>query len=239
MNILAIGNSFSQDATRYLHGIARAAGVHIDVANLYIGGCPLDRHFRNMHSEERCYELEYNGELTHFKVSLKEALLNRAWDAITLQQSSPKSFTYDTYVPYLNELADYIRKLCPNAKLVIHETWAYEKDSERLFKVAKLETPELMINGIIEANERAAKEINAFGIIRSGELIYALTNENIGLLHRDTFHLSKGLGRYAAGLLWFAFFTGKDVTENTFSDLDEPISDEAFKTVKKLIKDYI
>ena len=48
MRILAIGNSYSQDATRYLHQIARRGGVALNVSNLYIGGCPLSRHFKNM-----------------------------------------------------------------------------------------------------------------------------------------------------------------------------------------------
>ena len=47
MKILAIGNSFSQDATRYLHDIGRADNQEVTVASLYIGGCPLDRHFKN------------------------------------------------------------------------------------------------------------------------------------------------------------------------------------------------
>ena len=41
MNILSIGNSFSQDAQRYLHDIAKADGVVLSAFNLYIGGCPL------------------------------------------------------------------------------------------------------------------------------------------------------------------------------------------------------
>ena len=77
MEILAIGNSFSQDATRYLHRIARAAGVTLNVTNLYIGGCSLERHYRNMLSGERAYKLECNGEQTGFPVSLEEALYNR------------------------------------------------------------------------------------------------------------------------------------------------------------------
>ena len=60
MNILAIGNSFSEDATRYLHNIARADGERINVVNLYIGGCTLDRHYRNMLSGARAYELQCN-----------------------------------------------------------------------------------------------------------------------------------------------------------------------------------
>ena len=38
MNILAIGNSFSQYATRYINAIAKADNVDLTVVNLYIGG---------------------------------------------------------------------------------------------------------------------------------------------------------------------------------------------------------
>ena len=55
MNILCIGNSFSQNATRYLHQIARKDGKEINIVNLFIGGCTLDRHFRNMLSEKAEY----------------------------------------------------------------------------------------------------------------------------------------------------------------------------------------
>ena len=50
MNVLAIGNSFSQDATRYLSQIAQKGGDTLSVANLYIGGCSLETHFRNINS---------------------------------------------------------------------------------------------------------------------------------------------------------------------------------------------
>ena len=113
MQILAIGNSFSSDATRYLHRIARKAGDKLTVVNLYIGGCSLERHFRNMLTEERAYDLQINGESSGFRVSLKEALLNRAWDVVTMQQASPSSPQYDTYQPYLNELSAYVRRLAP------------------------------------------------------------------------------------------------------------------------------
>ena len=109
MNILAIGNSFSQDATRYLHDIAAADGVTMHIANLYIGGCSLERHYRNMLSGQRAYELQYDGHLTGFNVSLQEALLNRAWDVVTLQQASPCSMDADSYFPYIAELYTYVK----------------------------------------------------------------------------------------------------------------------------------
>ena len=48
MKILSIGNSFSQDAHKWLHKLAKQNGCDLSTCNLYIGGCPLDRHFRNL-----------------------------------------------------------------------------------------------------------------------------------------------------------------------------------------------
>ena len=44
VKILAIGNSFSQDATRYMKEIAQSMGLEMLVVNLYIGGCSLEQH---------------------------------------------------------------------------------------------------------------------------------------------------------------------------------------------------
>jgi len=238
MNVLTIGNSFSEDSTRYLHGIARSDGVDIQVANMYIGGCTLERHYRNMLSEERAYELQYNGERTRFLVSIKEALLNRSWDVVTLQQASHLSFEQQTYTPYLEELANYVRRYSPKAKIYIHQTWAYEAGSDRLLNMARFETPEDMLTRIVQAYDKAAHAIGADGIIRSGELFANLLQNGIARIHRDTFHASLGLGRYALGLLWYYTLCERDIVNNGFSDFDEPISEENINIVKKCVSQF-
>ena len=66
MNVLAIGNSFSCNANTYLYEIAKASGANIFNANLVIGGCSLDMHFRNMMADRRDYKLELMGVDTGF-----------------------------------------------------------------------------------------------------------------------------------------------------------------------------
>jgi hypothetical protein len=58
---------------------------------------------------------------------------------VTLQQASHLSFQYDTYTPYLSNLAAFVRQHAPTARIMIHQTWAYEDGSERLFTVAGYE----------------------------------------------------------------------------------------------------
>ena len=225
MQILAIGNSFSQDATRYLHRIARKAGDKLKVVNLYISGCSLSEHYRNMLSGERAYELQINGERSGFKVSLDEALLNRDWDVITFQQASHHSPKYETYQPYLSALSAHVRKMCPMAKQLIHQTWGYEEGSERLGTMMGYTSAAEMTADIVKAYQKAAADIGAQGIIPSGELMAKMSANGMEKVHRDTYHARLGVGRYALGLLWYAVLFGKDVSADTFDDFDEPVTE--------------
>ncbi len=236
MNVLAIGNSFSQDAMRYLHKIAAADGVDITTVNLMIGGCSLFTHYKNMLTDEKKYRLEHNGEDTGFYVSLKEALLNREWDVVTMQQVSTKSTNCETFQPYLDELSEYVKKMAPKAKQILHQTWAYEQDSDRLCKNLGYEKQEDMFNDIKASYEKAIKNKNFVDIIPSGELFQGLIAEGINKIHRDTFHASLGLGRYALGLLWYKKLMGNDITDNSFCEFDEPVSCDDIAIVKKVLR---
>lgn len=236
MNVLAIGNSFSEDATRYLHNIARADGENIQVVSLYIGGCSLERHYRNMLSGKDVYELQYNGEKTGFYVSLEDALLNRNWDVITLQQASLLSFVKDSYEPYISSLVAFVKDCVPKAKIYFHQTWAYEDGSHKLLNQAKYESAENMLKDIVNVSKDIAEGIGADGIIRGGETLGLLSQKGITGIHRDTFHASLGLGRYALGLIWYRTLTGRSVITNSFCDLDEPVSEDIIRVVKESVE---
>ncbi|NLB15202.1 MAG: DUF4886 domain-containing protein [Clostridiales bacterium] len=236
MQVLAIGNSFSQDASAYLHKIAQSAGKPIDIVNLYIPGCPLERHFRNMMSDSKSYELEVNGTYTGFAVTMKEALLNRRWDVVTIQQASHMSTKWDSYSPYISPLAGYIRKLSPASRLAVHQTWAYEEGSERLCGLMGYETQQQMFEALESCYRRAADEISADLIIPSGAAFRELVKEGIAPVYRDTFHASLVIGRYTLGLVWYQALTGGDVSEAGFDFLAEPVGAETIKAIKEYVK---
>ena len=62
MKLLSIGNSFSQDAQRYLHRLAKNDGTDLKTVNLYIGGCSLRTHYLNMLDDNAAYDFQFNGE---------------------------------------------------------------------------------------------------------------------------------------------------------------------------------
>ena len=235
MRVLAISNSFGVDANRYLHQIARSAGVKLDVCTLYIGGCPLELHYRNMLGEKEAYDLYFNGFNTGFKTSIPEALLSGHWDVVTIQQASFYSPKPDTYTPYAEELYDYIKTCQPKAKVLIHQTWAYEDGSEKLANLG-YETAKAMFADIQKAYQQCCETIGADGIIPCGQLMMGLLDNGIEKVHRDTFHASLGLGRYAQGLLWFKTLTGKSVMEIDYNDFDEEVTPEQIAIAKKVVE---
>ena len=225
MNILSIGNSFSQDAQRYLHRLAKHDGIDMKTVNLYIGGCPLRRHYLNMLDDTAAYDFEFNGEATGIKVSLRQALASDEWDVVTLQQASPLSGQYETYEPYIEELAAYVRRYCPHARLLIHQTWAYEDGSERLIRLGYA-SAEDMLSALCNCYSKAAEAVGAHGIIPCGEAMMRAQALGIAQVHRDTFHASLGVGRYVLALCWYKALTKRDITGNRFCDFDVPVTEQ-------------
>lgn len=231
MKILSIGNSFSADAHAYLHKLAEQRGIEISTVNLAIGGCSLEAHYNNMADNNKNYLLSINGEdWEKDLVTIKEIIESDSFDVVTLQQVSHFSGMYETYEPYLSQLASYVRKCQPDARLYFHSTWAYEIDSDH-FGFANYENnQEKMFNSICDASEMAREQINA-EIIPSGKVIQkmrecipAFDYKNGGQsLCCDGFHMSHTYGRYAVALTWLTTLTGKRAEPLPFMELDNHI----------------
>ena len=235
MKILSIGNSFSQDAQRYLHRIANAAEVSIKNVNLYIGGCSLRTHYFNILENEKKYQFEFNGENTGIYVTVKEALMSDNWDFVTLQQVSVESAHWKTYQPYLTELAAYVRKYAPQAKILIHQTWAYDNGDLPKLERAGFATAQEMYDAVRATYKQAAQEIDAYGIIPAGYAVNLAVRNGISAPYRDGMHLSIGTGRYLTGLLWFCYLTGKSPNSIPRISPDQPISDEDYAIICKAV----
>lgn len=235
IKILAIGNSFSQDATRYLAKIAQADHVPLKVVNLYIGGCSLEQHFRYFRAEAPKYSFEMNGESTGLSVTLQQGLSCDVWDFITIQQASHFSPIPDTYEPYGTELAAGIRYFQPNAKLLVHQTWAYEQGSDRLTNMMQYDDQAQMFRDLERLYAKLAKDVHAAGILPSGQLFQRMLKDGFPRVHRDTFHADAGFGRYALAALWYDLITGHSIVGNTFRDLDVPSDGVDFDKIQSIV----
>ena len=221
MKILAIGNSFSQAATRYLQEVAASAGEPLFVRNLYIGGCSLEQHANNIKNNAASYDYEIDAHGVQ-KISIPEALTLEDWDYITVQQVSGRSGKPETYEPYLSFVLDTIKAACPKAEILFHRTWAYEIGSTHSNFAAYNRSQMDMYGSIVAASSEMAKK-HGLRVIPTGDFIQVLRNtppfdyKNGGMtLCRDGFHLSLDYGRYAAAICWFKFFTGRRAQDVTF-----------------------
>lgn len=235
MKILSIGNSFSRDAHRYLHQLAQIDGVQLQTVNLYIGGCSLRTHYLNMLGDKELYNLEFNGEDTGINVSMRQVLESVEWDVVTLQQASIFSTKKETFSPYMEEIAAYVKRYCPHSKIFIHETWAYEEGSGSLKNLAGYNSAYEMYCDIRESYETAASAVNADGIIRCGTAMLKALSLGIKKIHSDTVHASLGVGRYLLALTWYKTLTGKDISDNAFDSFDEIVTKEEREIVIKAV----
>ena len=222
MKILSIGNSFSQDATRYLQFVAKSAGEDLFVRNIYIGGCSLERHAMNIKTGEAAYGYEENAQRIE-DISIGDALTREKWDYVTVQQVSGKSGKAETYEPFMGELIAHIKEHAPQAEIVFHRTWQYEKGSQHGDFPAYGCDRDEMYRCIVSATEKAAgryglKIIGSGDAVHNGVELSEFDPEKGGVsLYRDGFHLGLTYGRYLAALVWFKFFTGRSAFDVTFA----------------------
>lgn len=221
-NILSIGNSFSQDAHAWLKELCESAGKDIYNVNLYFPSCSLERHWNNFTTDNPEYDCEIAG-VAQRKISISEALKLEKWDVITFQQASDFCGQPESYEPYLSELVREARKICPEAKIYIHQTWAYEIDSKHGPFVNYHCNQKEMYERLVEAYRKAGESIGV-ELIPVGDVIQYLREktpefdyQNGGLsLNRDGFHLTLLEGRYAAALTWYGCLFGEDVRNVSF-----------------------
>ena len=245
VRILAIGNSFSQDAVeQYLHELAEAEGISTIIGNMFIGGCSLERHVKNARDNAPAYAYRKIGtdgkKREKGKMSLEAVLADEDWDYVSLQQASPFSGMYETYEASLPELIEYVKARLPKkTKLMLHQTWAYASTSKHSgFKNYNCNQL-TMYQAIADAVKKAAKANKIKIVIPSGTAIQNARTSFIGdHLNRDGYHLDVKIGRYTAACTWFERIFKHNVVGNPYAPegLDEARKAVAQKAAHAAVK---
>lgn len=223
VRILAIGNSFSEDAVdQYFHEICAAAGKKVVVGDLYIPGCPLERHHLNALADSAAYRFRRIGldgaTITASPVKLGAALASDEWDFVSFQQSSPLSGLYSSYAT-LRPLMEYVDSVAGgNPVYMWHQTWAYSPDSAHGAFPTYRSDQKIMYDSIMGASRRVMADHPALSVlIPSGTAIQAARRAGGDYdLTRDGYHLDLLTGRYTAACTWFEAIFGESVVGNTY-----------------------
>lgn len=245
MNILCIGNSFAVDSATYVHQLAEKSGQNIFIAVLYIGGCPILKHWNNYKSGAKDYEFYINGSRTpEMWCSIHEGLAYKKWDYITFQQVSYNSGDSSTFFPELTYLQEEIRKVS-DARYLLHKTWSYGKTHEHPKYGSNPLDSEWMSRDIENAYDEVSQKSGINGIIPVGTAITEARKVFGDELNRDGFHLNE-LGRTLAGLVWSYYFLGESANFDgfkpsgfTYDDSTPGITSEQFEIVNKIAKEVV
>lgn len=223
IRILAIGNSFSEDAVEdYLAPLAQADGVTIIIGNMYIGGCSLETHWNNAEENLPAYSYRkiVDGKLsTTENQQLSSVVKDENWDVITFQQVSNKSGHINTYFPYLTNLLQYVKDEAtnPNVKYVLHQTWAYAENSDHSGFLNYNNNQEEMYRAIVATVNSVAFQTQMDMVIPTGTAIQNGRTSSIGdNFCRDGYHLDLKIGRYTAACAWYEKLVGRHVIGNPF-----------------------
>lgn len=192
LHVLMVGNSFSVCNVVHMPAIAAELGCDLDLASLYIGGCSLEQHWRNLlastnanykpyHFDRRiCGVTNANSHVAggpkigECVMNLRRALTLVDWDIVTVQQASPLSWQSESYSPWGIRLVAAIRALAPQARVYVQETWSYTPYDTRLKSWGI--TPDEMFDRLHAAYAQFAKR-EELGLIPVGSAINAWRRE--------------------------------------------------------------
>ncbi len=239
IRILAIGNSFSEDAVeQYLYELAHEAGYELVIGNAYKGGQSLEGHWKEVMENARNvdYRKVVGGKKTnHPKRDLQSIIEDEPWDFITLQQASHFSGQTETYEPWLSKLIAYVKVYAKNddARIGFHMTWAYSQDSNHGGFANYDRNQQKMYLAICDAVEQVQRRHRDIDfIIPSGRTIQMLRTTELGdSLCRDGFHLDLKAGRYAAACTWLEVLLGKKASGLKF--IPEGLDKKTARLVQK------
>ena len=230
LRVLAIGNSFSEDAVgQELYPLFASDGRKVIIAQAYISGCDLQTHYQESSNDTDAYSYRkiVDGTTTKTTAKMSYILGDEKWDYISFQQGGGHHGEYSTFEPYLSNMINLCREKAAykNFKVIFHAPWVAPATSTNAkfgFYGYNVET---MYAGIVDATKKADDNhhfdivINSFDAVQNGRTSYLGDT-----FDRDGWHLNMSYGRYTVSCLWYEKLTGKSVLENSYHP--ESISDD-------------
>lgn len=199
LRILAIGNSFTEDAMQYMDAMVKASGIdmsRICVSTLTEGSSNFET-WLNKDYENKVFSLNRvtGTAVMQHEGKLRE-LLHQNWDVIVVQQSSTLSYDWKSFA-YLKGLEEKLLMYCTNSGLCLAFQLVWSHDHSEMPYV-------------LEGNIACCKKMmNRYGIdliIPTGIAIQNARDTRLNddmYLTRDYWHLNKGMARYIATATWF------------------------------------
>lgn len=214
LRILAIGNSFTDDAIAYMYTIVDKGGIDANRYCLYKIAHPaasIDYFIDLFKSQDIVTAERCSGNVTMKGEGRLADIVAQKWDIIVIQQASDLSYKWDSY-KNMDKYRDLLCHYCTNSKvcLAIQIPWSHTKDEM------------YVIEQNILCTQMVSRHYGIDIIIPTGTAIQLARNTELNdemYLTDDNWHLNKGIGRYIANCVWYQklFVTtldGRDIVGN-------------------------
>lgn len=211
IRILAIGNSFSEDAVEsYLYELAKEKHQKVIIGNLYLASSSLAQHKSNIENNSDAYayrKIDTTGvKDTYRNKSIAFALAEEPWDYISFQEGSANSGRLQYVQASLPAVFSFVKANAtnPHVKYIYHQTWAYAQNSNHVAFQNYNKNQLTMYNAIVNVSQQVKNIVPIDIIVPAGTAIQNGRTSSIGdNFNRDGYHLSVPMGRYTAACTWF------------------------------------
>lgn len=255
LNILGLGNSFTEDLLYRVPELFPDDTSSINLNYLYINGGSLDDHWNLINSDAPDYRFyHYDNTTSRWErdtIAFSQAIHREKWDIFILQQSSQYSGKYPTIHKRLNDVLSWLEKAFPQAEFYWHTTWAYAKDCNHPGYSLYEGNQQYMYRKIVESGYNIMEkdfEGHFDGLIPTGIVIQTLRDSTDIVTDRDFtrdgYHLDLGVGRYAAACTFFESVLASHL-QHSLSDYvtlpanDSTLTAEEADIVRKTCQDVV
>lgn len=247
LKVLAIGNSFTENATMYIPNILGELDLNGEIffTKLILPSSSLEDHWNNCVNDNYIYTLSWvNGHewcTLNYKTSIISTLMTLDWDIIVIQQVSGLSGCPESFDPFINNLMSLFKNKHKSVRVGWQMTWAYSSLSTH----ADFGRYNNDRTTMYEAIEQSLIKVTPYVdfVIPSGKVIEQIRNTELNTnkdLTSDGHHLESGLPCYALSCLWYEILL-KPITNMSCLDLKDfpdghiSITDHSYEIVSKII----
>ena len=146
-----------------------------------------------------------------------------------------------SYGKTLTELLDIVEAKAPDAKFIWNMTWAYQQDSTHSSFPNYDRSQQKMYDMIIDCMHQCIETEPRF--VLSIPCMTSIQNARTSFLGdtltRDGYHLDYNIGRYIAGLTWYAALTGGDVDKVSYNPAPAAITSDMLAVARESVKNAI
>ncbi len=241
MKILSIGNSFSEDTMEHIADIVKSLGIiDFKFANMYIGGCSINRHYNNIVNNTADYVYSVNtgdGWQKTKEVAIADAL-KEDWDVISIQHGTGDKSRYTAPESYENlaKLIDRVKELNKSAKIAFNMAWVAEPESTHHEISSYDGNQALMYQKLTTLTESLVAPLVEV-VVPTGTAVQNARPHIPKKLTRDDFHLSYDLGRYIAGLTFLKVLCDIDISAVKWSP--EGVTEQEREIAKKAVESAV